>query len=212
MTLSVRLSGGQNNASPDGALGGQRSDTAVTDNTLHNLFDAITRAEALAGRTEYRCFYIYNDTNGSHLSGVTVEVSTNPPVSHMAVGLDPIGKGDGRLTGIATTISTEDTTPSGVKFFGEDTASSDGPFDSVVLPVGLLKNGEGVPIWIKRVTEQGASQTITVILTVTHDSVTLPGGDIDDGGAIGELIKVTTQATGTFKIGTARIGFSNIAP
>lgn len=211
MTLSIRFSGGQNNSQPDGSLGGQRSDTAITDNTLNNLFDAITRAEALTGKTEFRCFYVYNTTSASHLSGVTVEVTTNAPVSHVALGLDPAGKGDGRTTGIATTIVTEDTTPTGVKFFGEDTASSDGPYDTVRLPIGLLKNGEGVPVWIKRVTEKGAAQTITVVMTVTHDSVTLPGKNVDDGGAIGELIKVTTQVTGTFKIGTARIGFSNIA-
>jgi len=212
MTLSLRLSGGQNNSVPDGSLGGQRSDTVITDNTLHNLFDAITRSEALTGKTEYRCFYVYNDTDGTHLSGVTIEMTTNASVSHVALGLDPAGKGDGRLTGIATIIATEDTTPTGVKFFGEDIASSDGPFDTVVLPVGLLKNGECIPIWIKRVTEKGIAQEITIVMTITHDAVTLPGSDVDDGGAIGELIKATSQATGTFKIGTARIGFSNIAP
>jgi len=210
MAIELRLSGGQNNQSPNGSLGGQRSDTIITDDVLENLFDNIKRNEALTGRTEFRCFYIFN-TGGSHVSGVVIEITINPAISIVSIGLDSTGKGDGRNNGIATTIATEDTVPTGVKFFGEDTASADGPFDSVKLPLGLLKSGEGVAVWLKRVTEKGASQTITLNLVVTHDAVTLPGKSVDDGGAIGEMIKVTKQGTGTFTIGKARIGFSDIA-
>jgi len=211
MALEFRLSGGENNTDPNGSIGGQRSDTLVTTDVLENLFDNITRNEALQGRTEYRCIYIYN-TGAGHLSGVTVEVSVNPGVTIFSKGLDPAGKGDGRTTGIATTIATEDTTPVGVKFFGEDILSADGPFDTVILPIGLLFSGEGSPIWLKRVTETGIAQTINVTLAVKHDAVTLPAVTVDDGGAIGEYIAVTTTVTGQFKIGTARIGFSNIGP
>jgi len=210
MAVELRLSGGENNTSANGSLGGQMSDTVITTDILENLFDNIKRNEALTGRTEFRGLYVFN-TGGSHISGATVEITINPALSIVSIGLDSAGKGDGRNTGIATTIDTEDTTPSNVKFFGEDILSADGPFDSVILPLGLLKSGEGVPIWLKRVTEKGVAQTITVDITVTHDAVTLPGSTIDDGGAIGELIKVTKQATGTFVIGTARIGFSDIA-
>lgn len=211
MALEFRLSGGENNLAPNGSLGGQRSNTVITDAVLENIFDNITRNEALQGRTEYRCIYIYN-TGAGHLSGVTVEITTNPPLTQLSTGLDPAGKGDGRTNGVATTIATEDTTPTNVKFFGEDILSSDGPFKIVVLPIGLLFSGEGVPIWLKRVTETGQSQEITVNLTANHDAVTLPGDTIDDGGAIGELVQIATTASGTFKIGTARIGFSNIGP
>ena len=210
MAVQLRLSGGENNTAPNGSLGGQMSDTVITTDVLQNLFDNIKRNEALTGRTEFRCFYVFN-TGAGHISGATVEISANPALSIVSPGLDSAGKGDGRNNGVATTIATEDTTPSNVKFFGEDTLSADGPFDSVTLPLGLLKSGEGVPVWLKRVTEKGASQTITLDVTITHDAVTLPGKTIDDGGAIGELIKVTKQATGTFLIGTARIGFADIA-
>jgi len=210
MAVELRLSGGQFNVSPNGSLGGEMSDTVITDDVLENLFDDIKRNEALTGKTEFRGIYVFN-TGAGHISGATIEITVNPTISIVSVGLDSAGKGDGRNTGVATIITTEDTTPSNVKFFGEDILSADGPFDSVVLPLGLLKSGEGVPVWLKRVTEKGVSQTITVDVTVTHDAVTLPGSTIDDGGAIGELISVTTQATATFKIGAARIGFSDIA-
>ncbi len=208
MAVEYRLSGGQFNASGNGSLGGQRSDTLITTDTIENLFDNISRAEALVGRTEYRCFYVFN-TGGGHISGAIVEIKTNPLFTTLSVGLDPIGKGDGRNDGVATTIATEDTTPTGVKFFSEDILS-DSPFDTVKLPLGLLKSGEGVAVWLKRVTEQATAQTITLTIDVVHDAVTLPAEDVDDGIAIGELIAVTVTATGAFKIGTARIGFSDI--
>ena len=209
MALEFRLSGGQFNSNPNGSLGGQRSDTVITSDTLENLFDNISRNESLQGRTEYRCVYVYN-TGAGHLSGVTVEITTNPTITQMSVGLDSAGKGDGRTNAVATSIPTEDTTPTNVKFFGEDTLSADGPFNIVVLPIGLLFSGEGVPIWLKRVTEKGVAQEITLNFVANHDAVTLPGQTVDDGGAIGEFVKVTTQATGTFLIGVAKIGFSTI--
>jgi len=208
MAIEYRLSGGEFNAAANGSLGGQLSDTAWTTDTLENLFDNISRAEALIGRTEYRCFYVFN-TGGGHISGAIVEIKTNPVVTTISVGLDPAGKGDGRNNGIATTIATEDTTPTGVKFFSEDILS-DKPFDSIKLPLGLLKSGEGVPVWIKRITEQAPAQVVSISIDVVHDAVTLPAEDVDDGIAIGELISVVTAVSGAFKIGTARIGFSDI--
>lgn len=209
--VDMFLSGGAGNTQPNGSLGSIISATAIVDDTLQNLFDDISRNEALIGRTEFRCFYIKNTTAG-HVSGVVLEITSNPSTSIVSIGLDPVGKGDGVTTGVATSVVTEDTTPTGVKFFGEDILSSDGPFDTVRLPIGLLQQNEVVAVWLKRVTETGAAQTISVNLTITHDAVTLPGETIDDGGAIGELLSVTTTGTGTFVIGTAVIGFSDIAP
>jgi len=210
MAVIFRGSGGKLNSDPNGFLGGIMSDTAYTTDTLENVFDNISRSEALLGRTEFRCIYILN-TGGGHISGTIVEVKINPPLTIFSVGLDPAGKGDGVTRGVATSISTEDIAPTGVKFFGEDTASSDGPFDTVKLPLGLLKANEAVAIWFKRVTETGTAQTVSVNIDIVHDAVTLPGEDVDDGGAIGELLKVTTTPDGKFKIGTARIGFSEIS-
>lgn len=210
MAVVFRLSGGQLNVDPNGSLGGIMSNTAYVTDTLENVFDNISRSEALLGRTEFRCIYVLN-TGGGHISGATVEVKVNPPVTFIGLGLDPVGKGDGINRGVATSIATEDTVPTGVKFFSEDDASSDGPFQKVLLPLGLLKANEAVAIWLKRVTETGQAQTISVNLDVVHDAVTLPGEDVDDGGAIGELLKVTTTTDNLFLIGTATIGFSEIS-
>jgi|GEM_PF-6537689 len=206
----LRLSGGSSNNDPKGSLGGIMSSTAVTDNTLENAFDNITRSEALTGKTEYRCFYVYNPS-GSPINGVTIEITTNPVLTEISGALDTVGKGDGSTSGVAQSIATEDTTPSGLKFFSEDADSPDGPYDTVVLPIGLLKAGEGVPFWLKRVTEQGAQQVLSISFKITYYTDTLPSEDVIDGGAIGEIISApVVQATGTFEVGTARVGFGDI--
>lgn len=210
MVMGINLSGGQFNTAPKGSLGGQRSDTVIVTDVSQNFFDDISRSEGLVGKTEYRCGYVYNPDVTTY-TGVTLELTTNPALSQVSIGLDPIGKGDGRNNGIATNITTEDSTPTGVQFFGEENPD-DGAWDTVRIPIGLLRQGEGVAFWLKRKTEQGASQTITFNLTIDHDATSLPGATFDDGGAFGEMLKVTKQAAGTFLIGTARIGFSQIGP
>ncbi len=207
--IQIRLSGGKLNIDPRASIGGNRSDTSVVTDVLQNLFDDIKRNEALLGRTEYRCIYVWNNS-GTPSTGTVIRVTTNPPLSRISVGLAPQGKGDGRITGIAEVLVTEDQTPAGVKFFGEDTDSSDGPFSSVILPLGFIEAGESVPVWIKRVSEKGVQQEISLTIEIEHDSVTLPGEDIDDGSAIGELINVTKQTSGTFLIDVARIDFADI--
>ena len=208
MALEFRFSGGQNNTAANGSIGGQRSDTAITTDVLENLFDNISRNEALLGRTEFRCIYIYN-TGGGHVSGTVIEITTNPAVTQLSVGLDSIGKGDGRNDGIAASIVTEDTSPAGVGFFSESN-SDDGNFDTVILPIGLLKSGEGLPIWLKRKTEQAVAQTISLTMVITHGAESLPGEDIDDGGGIGELLRIDKVASGAYVIGTAKVEFSDL--
>jgi hypothetical protein len=55
------LSGGSSNVEPDKALGGDPSDTAITNNSINNLFDDLTTTDTDEGSEDYRCFYIFND-------------------------------------------------------------------------------------------------------------------------------------------------------
>lgn len=209
MTIGISFSGGQNNTTQSGSLGGQRSDTLVTSDTSENFFDNISRTEGLIGKTEYRCGYIYNP-DATTYTGITIQLTTNPLLSQISLGLDPVGKGDGRTSGVAQIIVTEDTTPTGVGWFSE-TNVNDGAYDTVILPIGILRQGECVPFWMKRKTEQGVDQVITFNFVITHDAQSITGETYSDGGAFGELIKVSLSAP-PFLIGTARIGFSEIGP
>lgn len=59
--LSFVLSGGSSNVEPDKSLGGDPSDTAITNNSINNLFDDLTTDDTEAGSEDYRCFYVFND-------------------------------------------------------------------------------------------------------------------------------------------------------
>jgi hypothetical protein len=61
--LSLVLSGGSANIDPALSLGGNPSASPIANNSLNNLFDNVTTTESEDGATEYRCFYIFNDTS-----------------------------------------------------------------------------------------------------------------------------------------------------
>ena len=54
-------SGGAGNTLATASLGGAKSTTAVTDDTLNNIFDKVIGDEADTGDTEYRGIYFEND-------------------------------------------------------------------------------------------------------------------------------------------------------
>lgn len=58
--------------SPEDDLGGVIGSTTITDNSLHNMFDIVSGAEASAGDTEYRLCYSLNNNSvnaGSFITG-----------------------------------------------------------------------------------------------------------------------------------------------
>lgn len=58
--ISLVLSGGSLNTDPNESIGGDPSSTAVPDG-INNLFDDVSQDDTEAGRTDYRCFYVFND-------------------------------------------------------------------------------------------------------------------------------------------------------
>ena len=201
MAIKLHLSGDTNNTSTFGSLGGRRSTTEVTTNVSENVFDNISRQEALTSKKEYRCLYVYNDA-GSTLTNVRITL-THPAITNIAIGIDPVGKGDGSDTGIATTITTENVAPAGVTFVGEEE-------DVYELPLGYLKAGEGIPVWFRREAETSTDQTITWTLTITEDAGTLPSTSAAENLSMSELRDMDVKASGTFTVATALIGFSDI--
>lgn len=53
------LSGGSSNSDPNSSIGGNPSSTPILGN-VNNLFSNISPEENTAGKTDYRCFYIFN--------------------------------------------------------------------------------------------------------------------------------------------------------
>ena len=209
MALQIFLSGGAGNTNPNFSLGGVRSSTQVVDAVDNNVYDDITRKDALLGKTEFRCIYIYNSHATLPVHGAILYIDSYPILTDINLGLDPVGSGNGTTTGVAQIISLEDTTPSGVTF--EDAGQY-----KVKIALPTLKAQQSIPIWIKRIAEQGPSQSLILGLTVTGDESAMtvgPGTEEfhgDDGLNLrGERTSILTLTT-PFKIGEARIGFSQI--
>lgn len=146
------------------SLGDQISTTDITDATIGNLFDDVSGDEALAGDTEYRCFFVLNNHASLTLQGAKVEIqSETAGGSSITLALDNIAvSAKGSASAQAATIPDETTGPSGVGAFGA------GP-----LIIGDMAPGEVKGIWVKRVTAPGAAVTNpdTAVIRVTGDTL-----------------------------------------
>jgi hypothetical protein len=145
------LSGGASNANPKAALGGvisSHDDIAV--DILGALFDDVTSGEATSGTTEYRCYYVKNTSADTWFSAeVWIQSDTSSANTALAIGLDPVGNGDGVSTGVATTIANETTAPVGVTFTA--------PTGSPGLSIGNLTAGQVRAVWVRRIVSAGAA-------------------------------------------------------
>lgn len=149
------LSGGAANADVNASLGGAISSVQIVDATLHNLFDQVSSAEALAGDTEYRCIYVKNNVGGSPsqtLQSAKVWIQTNTPSADTTIA---IGLGSQGVNGQAPAIANESTAP--------PTGSPDGvtfstPTDEgTSLSIGDLAQGAYQAIWIRRTINSAAA-------------------------------------------------------
>lgn len=106
----------------------------------NSLFDDIGAVEAFIGATNYRCYYVENNSGADTLFGVKVYIGQQPAPGQdvLALGLDPAG-----INGTATTIGDEGTAPGGVAF-STPTSYASG------LLIGDLTPGDFAAIWIRR--------------------------------------------------------------
>lgn len=59
--ISIVLSGGSENLNPDHSIGGNPSNTPISNNLLNNLFSDITSDQNIDGVDDFRCIYFFND-------------------------------------------------------------------------------------------------------------------------------------------------------
>lgn len=145
--VKVYLSGGASNADPNAALGGLISSVALIDNSLHNLFDKVTGAEALAGDIEYRAIFIKNTHASLTLEGAKVYINSNTPSVDTSVLIALADEAVGSDT--IETIADESTPPSGPVFSLAETAGA-------ALSIGDLAPGEMKAIWVKWIVDAEA--------------------------------------------------------
>lgn len=199
--LELRLSGGAANNSGNSSLGGIKSHMNIADAVGENLIDDVTRKEVIIGKTEYRCFYIHN-SGRLPVHGGIIFIDEDPSATSITIGLDPVGSGDGVISGLAQNLIDENTSPTGVTF--EDA----GEF-RVKLALPFLKPGDSQAIWMKRIATAGQGGTITIGITATGNEESAT-----DGVSIGERTSfvdhTSLESVSAFLINTARIGFAVI--
>lgn len=96
--LSIVLTGGTSNIDPNESLGGDPSSTPISG-VLNNLFENVNDDDALDGRIDYRCVYVFNDSasntfyNMSYYleAGGTGEVETGITFTHEVQRINIIG-------------------------------------------------------------------------------------------------------------------------
>ena len=145
VTIEYRLSGGSANAVPADSIGGAMSSVAATGSTL---FDAVGSAEAAAGDTEYRCIYVAN-IGTTTATSVKLWVNADSTQANItpALALDL-----GGVNSVPTAVANENTAPAGETF---STPTSEG----TALSLGSLAQNDEYPVWVRRTTTAGATNT-----------------------------------------------------
>jgi hypothetical protein len=120
------------------------TNTIVVSSKDNGLFDDVTKAQALAGDTNYRCIYLKNTHASDTATSVSVWVNQDSlGADTISIGSDPAGVGNGTSTGVATTVANEATAPGGVTFSQPLTEAG-------AINLGTFTFGTGRALWIKR--------------------------------------------------------------
>jgi hypothetical protein len=145
--IKFYYSGGSGNTSAAASLGGAISTTELAAGT-HNLFDVVSSAEASAGDSEYRCFYVKNTNSTLTLQSSKIWVSTDTTGagSDVQIALD-----SGGVNGTAGTIANESTVPTSIT--GSFAAYTS---EGASLSIGNIPPGEYQAIWVRRIINAGA--------------------------------------------------------
>lgn len=114
--LEFRLSGGASNTNPDSALGGAMSTVAggeITSDADNNDMDDITAAEAIAGITIYRGFFLRNNHGSIVYEGPVIWIESQTSLADTSV---EIAIADEDVSVDIETIADEETAPVGPTF------------------------------------------------------------------------------------------------
>jgi hypothetical protein len=126
------------------SLGDQVSTTQITTNTIGNIFDDVSSAEASAGDVEYRCVFVKNNHATDTSFNTTVTVQSEVALgATFALALDNIGvTAKASASAQALTVANESTVPSG--------GAGIGSFGAGPLTIGTMGPGTVAGVWIRR--------------------------------------------------------------
>src|SRR5512141_31104 len=114
-------------------------DSVTVANLQQNVFDTVTAAQALVGKTSYRCLYVLNKHASSTATAVKVWVAQSTPAGDEI----DIGLGTANIGSTEQTIGSETDAPSGVTFSHPMTYGS-------ALSIGDIPAGSYKAVWQRR--------------------------------------------------------------
>lgn len=136
---------------PGGSLGKYMSTTEITDDTLHNLFDAVTGDENALSDVEYRCVFVHNTSASTWTAPILWVDSETSGGASVAVGIDPTAASAAGAAPVqAVTVANEGTAPAGVTFSTPTTKGTG-------IAVGDLAAGQCRAFWIRRTAANSAA-------------------------------------------------------
>lgn len=135
-----------------GSLGKYISTTAITDATLHNLFDVVTGDENAASDVEYRCFFVHNNHGSLTWTGVVVWISSETANgATAAISVDTTGvTAKGSSSAQAKEVTDESTAPA-TQTFTAPTSKGSG------LSIGDIAAGSVAAVWVRRTAANNAA-------------------------------------------------------
>lgn len=149
-----------------GSLGKYISTTAITDNTLHNLFDIVTGAENAASDVEYRGFFLHNNHATLTYENVVIYLSSEVAGGTVAaISVDTTGiTAKGSASAQMKTIVDESTAPATQTFSAPTTLGT-------ALAIGNIPAGSVQGIWVRRTAANtSAVDSDGVTFTVSGDT------------------------------------------
>lgn len=135
--LKFYHSGGASNSNPAASLGGAISSAQVGS----DLFDDVAVAEAAAGDTEYRAYFVKNTSATDTAYSVVVWIASNTLATSTAL---QIALADEGVANTIETVGNESTAPTGPTFSDADSFAN-------ALTIGNLTPGQAHGVWVKRV-------------------------------------------------------------
>ncbi|KAF0235049.1 MAG: hypothetical protein FD177_208 [Desulfovibrionaceae bacterium] len=136
-------------------LGGAATSTQLSTTAIHNLFDIITPAEAVAGDIEYRALDVYNSGDATATFVAYYNTPSSSTYTEIEAGIEAAP------TGSTTAIADESAAPAGVTFAIRSSAAK--------LTLPDIAAGAYVRLWFKRIVTSGAPNMSNDLITMYVD-------------------------------------------
>jgi hypothetical protein len=190
--VEFRYSGGVNNVLAVASLGGEMSNTPITSDDLNNIFDTITRVEAINKKIDYRMVWLLNTDVENYISSFIKDFVFSEN-SEISIAID--NSINPQL------LMSEDETPTDLTFYML------GEWAELSLVFKQFNSGVAVPIWFKRsvIESTGLDETINLNIDAV-ENLYAPTQDFAILSNNGMNTKFQEVPDAAFNVGSAFVG------